>query len=185
VEVDDFLRTSNRRVYAAGDACLPYRFTHTADASARIAMQNALLPLRTRVSRLVVPWCTYTDPEIAHVGLDERQAREKGLKVRTIRVPLDQIDRAMADGETEGFLKIHLKAGGDRILGATLVSRHAGETISQITTAIVGGVGLKKLAQVIFPYPTQAEVIRAAADEFYREGIGALTRRLLRRWVRR
>ena len=188
VVVDDFLRTSNRRVYAAGDVCLPWRFTHMADASARVAVQNALLPLpgpfRKRVSRLVVPWCTYTDPEVAHVGLYEREAREKGVETETVRVSLADVDRAVTDGETDGFLKVLLLRGSDRILGATLVARHAGEVISEITTAMVAGVGLKRLAEVIHPYPTQAEVIRMAADAYFRRSLGSRTRGLVRGWLR-
>jgi pyruvate/2-oxoglutarate dehydrogenase complex dihydrolipoamide dehydrogenase (E3) component len=188
VIVDDFLRTSNPRVYAAGDVCLPWRFTHMADASARVAIQNALLPLpgpfRKRVSHLVVPWCTYTDPEIAHVGLYERQAKEKGIQTETVRVPLAEVDRAVTDGETDGFLKVLVRKGSDRILGATLVARHAGEVISEITTAMVGGLGLKRLAEVIHPYPTQAEVVRIAADEYYRRSFGPRTKGLVRRWLR-
>ncbi len=182
VAVDDFLRTSNRSIYAAGDVCLPFKFTHMADASARIALQNALLPFRRRVSKLIIPRCTYSDPEIAHVGMDEETAGRKGLAVQSIFVPLAEIDRCITDGETEGFLKLHLEKGTDRILGATLVASHAGEIITQITTAMVGRIGLKKLARVIYPYPTQSEVIKKAADDYFQSTIGSGTRRWLKRW---
>jgi pyruvate/2-oxoglutarate dehydrogenase complex dihydrolipoamide dehydrogenase (E3) component len=183
VAVDDFLRTSNPRVYAAGDVCLAHKFTHAADASARLAIQNALLHLRKRVSKLVIPWCTYTDPEVARVGIDEREARGRGSGIRTFTIQMDDVDRALTDGETDGFLKVHLPRRGDRILGATFVSRHAGETISQVTTAMMAGVGLRGLADVIHPYPTQAEAIRKAADECFRQDLSPLLRRVVRRWL--
>jgi pyruvate/2-oxoglutarate dehydrogenase complex dihydrolipoamide dehydrogenase (E3) component len=168
IHVDDFLRTSNRRIYAAGDACLQHKFNDTADASARIAVQNALFTGRERLSALTIPWCTYTDPEIAHVGLYVRQARERGIPVKTFTIPMHDVDRAIADDEEVGFVKINVKEGTDRILGATIVARHAGEMISEITLAIVAGAGLRKLAQVMHAYPTQAEAIRKAADAYTR-----------------
>lgn len=183
VEVDDFLRTSNRRVYAAGDVCQPLKFTHLADASARAALQNALLGLRKRVSRLIVPACTYTDPEIAHTGLGERELRERGIPADTYAVPLASVDRAVTDGETEGFVKIRVTRGGDRILGATIVARHAGEMISQVTTAMIGGIGLKSLARVIHPYPTQAEAIRKAADACYEARLSPLLLRAVKQFL--
>ncbi|HEY5062402.1 MAG TPA: mercuric reductase, partial [Gemmatimonadaceae bacterium] len=124
IRVDDFLRTTNRRIYAAGDVCLERQFTHTADASARIAVRNALFLGRQRLSKLTIPWCTYTDPEIAHVGLYVREARERGIPVKTFTIPMHEVDRAIADGEEEGFVKIHVKERSDRILGATIVARH-------------------------------------------------------------
>ncbi len=183
VTVDDHLRTTNAAVYAAGDVCTPRKFTHLADATARLAAQNALLRFRKRAGALVVPRVTYTDPEIAHVGLDEREAAERGVKIDTYRVPLADVDRALTDGETDGFLKVHVRAGGDAIVGATFVSRHAGESISQITTAIVGGIGLKTLADVIHPYPTQAEAIRKAADACFRKTLSPLLISATRRWL--
>ncbi len=164
VRVDEFLRTSNPRIYAAGDVCLEHKFTHTADASARIAVQNALSPMRRRRSAVAVPWCTYTDPEIAHVGLYVREARDRDIPVKTYTVPMHDVHRAVADGEQTGFVKIHVREGTDRILGATIVARHAGEMISEITLAIAARIGLRTLARVIHPYPTQAEAIRKAAQ---------------------
>jgi pyruvate/2-oxoglutarate dehydrogenase complex dihydrolipoamide dehydrogenase (E3) component len=166
VVVSDFLQTSNRNVYAIGDICSPLKFTHLSDAHARIAIQNALFFGRAKASALIIPWCTYTDPEVAHVGMYEKEARDKGIDVQTIRVELSEVDRAILDGEDEGFLKLHLKKGTDRILGATLVARHAGEMISELTLAMVGGLGLKELSRTIHPYPTQAEVIRKAGDAY-------------------
>ena len=168
VRVDDFLRTSNPRIYAAGDVCLEHRFTHTAEASARIVVENALCGGRRRWSALTLPWCTFTDPEIAHVGLYVREARERDLPVKTFTVPMHDVDRAVTDAEDVGFVKIHVEERGDRILGATIVGRHAGEIINEITLAMVAGVGLGTLAQVIHPYPTQAAAIQQAAEAYLR-----------------
>lgn len=172
VVVNDYLQTTNPKIYGAGDICMDWKFTHAADAAARIVIKNALFsPLgfaRSRLSDLVMPWVTYTDPEIAHVGLYEHQARARGIATDTIQIPLSSTDRAIADGEETGFVKILHPRGSDRILGATIVARHAGEMISEVTTAIVHKIGLSKLASVIHPYPTQAEAIRQAADEYYR-----------------
>jgi pyruvate/2-oxoglutarate dehydrogenase complex dihydrolipoamide dehydrogenase (E3) component len=184
VHVDDFLRTSNRRVYAAGDVCLRYKLNDTADASARIAVQNALFAGRQRLSALTIPWCTYTDPEIAHVGLYVRQARERNIPVETFTIPMHDVDRAIADDEEVGFVKINVQEGTDRILGATIVARHAGEMISEITLAIVAGVGLRTLAQVIHAYPTQAEAIKKAADAYTRTRPPSRAQRLATAWPR-
>ncbi|MEO6983977.1 MAG: mercuric reductase, partial [Paralcaligenes sp.] len=157
IRIDDFLRTSNRRIYAAGDVCLEHKFTHTADASARIAVRNALFPGRQRLSTLTTPWCTYTDPAIAHVGLYVRQAHERNIPVKTFTIPMHDVDRAITDSEECGFVKIHVREGSDHILGATIVARHAGEMINEITLAMVAGVGLRTLGLVIHAYPTQSD----------------------------
>ena len=185
VHVDDFLRTSNPRIYAAGDVCLEHRFTDTADASARIVVQNALLFGRKRVSALTIPWCTYTDPEVAHVGMYVRQARERNIPVKTFTVPMHDVDRAIADGEEDGFVKIHVREGTDVILGATIVARHAGEMINGISLAMVAGIGLRTLAQVIHTYPTQAEAIKKAAQACAKTRQASLRGWLWRRWVNR
>ena len=184
IRVDDFLQTSNRRIYGAGDACLEHKFTHTADASARIAVQNALFLGRQRLSALTIPWCTYTDPEIAHVGLYVRQARERDIPVKTFTIPMHDVDRAIADDEETGFVKIHVKEGTDRILGATIVARHAGEMINELTLAIVAGIGLRTLARVIHAYPTQAEAIKKAADAYNRTRLTPTIQSLLRHWLK-
>jgi pyruvate/2-oxoglutarate dehydrogenase complex dihydrolipoamide dehydrogenase (E3) component len=183
VRTDDFLRTSNPRIYAAGDVCLEHRFTHTADASARIVIQNALFRGRARLSALTVPWCTYTDPEIAHVGLYVREARDQGIPVKTFTIPMHDVDRAITDGEEMGFVKIHVREKTDRILGATIVARHAGEMINEITLAMVAGIGLRTLARVIHAYPTQAEAIREAANAYTRTRLTPTIRSLIRRWL--
>ncbi len=183
VKVNDFLQTTNPKIFAAGDICLSQKFTHMADATARIVIQNALFtPFglgRKKLSDLVVPWVTFTDPEIAHVGMYESEAREKGFEVNTIKIDYEDVDRAITDGETLGFVKVHLKQGTDKILGATIVSPHAGETISEVTTAIVNGIGMNKLSSVIHPYPTQAEGIKKAADAYKRTKLTDGTRKLL------
>ena len=185
IHVDDFLRTSNPRIYAAGDVCLEHKFTHSADAAARIVVRNALFLGRQRVSDLVIPWCTYTDPEIAHVGMYVRQARERGIPVKTFTVPMHDVDRAIADGEEEGFVKIHVREGTDKILGATIVARHAGDMINAITLALVAGIGLSTFARTIHTYPTQAEAIKQAADAYTRTRLTPWIARLLRFWVRK
>lgn len=172
VKVNDYLQTTNPKIYAAGDICMNWKFTHAADAAARIVIKNTLFsPFglgRSKLSSLVMPWVTYTDPEIAHVGMYEHEAQEKGIDVNTIKIPFSSVDRAIADGETEGFVKIHLKKGTDKILGATIVASHAGDMISEITLAMIGDVGLGKISSVIHPYPTQAEAIKKAADTYRR-----------------
>lgn len=182
IEVNDYLQTTNPNIYAVGDVALKYQFTHTADASARIALQNALFLGRKKMSKLVIPWATYTDPEVAHVGLCPAEAEAAGIEIDTFVQPFNKIDRAVADGEEEGFVKIHVKKGSDRIVGATIVARHAGDMISEITTAMVGGVGLKTLAQVIHPYPTQAEAIRKIADAYNRTRLTPTVKKLFNRW---
>jgi len=183
IRVDDFLRTSNKRVYAAGDVCLDLKFTHAAEASARVAVRNALFLGRKRLSDLVIPWCTYTDPEIAHVGLYVREAREKAIPVKTFTILMHDVDRAVTDGEEEGFVKIHVHDGTDRVLGATVVASHAGEMINGLSLAITAGIGLRALARVIHTYPTQAEAIKMAADAYTRTRLTPFRKSLARRWL--
>jgi pyruvate/2-oxoglutarate dehydrogenase complex dihydrolipoamide dehydrogenase (E3) component len=168
VKVDDHLRTTNPRIFACGDICMDWKFTHAADFAARIVIQNALFFGRKQLSALHMPWCTYTDPEIAHVGLYERDAQARGIPVDTFVRPFREVDRAVTDGEDEGFVKVMTKKGTDQILGATVVARHAGEMISELTLAMVAKVGLGTLASVIHPYPTQAEAIRQIGDVYNR-----------------
>jgi pyruvate/2-oxoglutarate dehydrogenase complex dihydrolipoamide dehydrogenase (E3) component len=166
VKVNDRLQTANPRIYAAGDIAMAHKFTHAADSAARIVIENALFFGKKKLSSLVMPWCTYTDPEVAHVGMYERQAQEQGIQVKTFVISFKELDRAIADGEEEGLCKIHLRKGTDQILGATLVARHAGEMINELTLAMVKKIGLGSLSQVIHPYPTQAEAIRKLADAY-------------------
>ncbi len=177
VEVDDRMRTTNPRIYAVGDIASRLHFTHLADAQARMVVQNALFFGRGRNSDLVVPWCTYTTPELAHVGLTASEAAERGEEVETITIPMEEVDRARLNEDTDGFLRIYLRRGSDRILGATLVAEHAGDIISQITAAMTNGLGLSGLGRTIFPYPTEAEVIRKAADAHRRKKLTPTAKR--------
>jgi pyruvate/2-oxoglutarate dehydrogenase complex dihydrolipoamide dehydrogenase (E3) component len=184
VEVDDFLRTANPRIYAAGDVCQAHKFTHAADAAARIVIQNALFRGRKRYSALTIPWCTYTDPEIAHVGMYERDALERGIPVDTFVREMKDVDRAIADGEEEGFVKVHVRKGTGRILGATIVARHAGEMINEISLAMAGGIRLGTIGGVIHPYPTQAEAVRQVADLYNRTRLTPFVRKVLAWWLK-
>jgi pyruvate/2-oxoglutarate dehydrogenase complex dihydrolipoamide dehydrogenase (E3) component len=177
VETDGRMRTSNRRIYAIGDIASRLHFTHAADAQARMVVRNALFFGRSDSGDLLIPWCTYTTPELAHVGISAEEVRQRRDEIDTITVPLEQVDRARLDGSTDGFFRVHLKAGSDQILGATLVADHAGDIISQITQAMGSGTGLGELGETIFPYPTQAEVIRKAADQWRRRKLTPLARR--------
>ena len=179
VLVNDRLRSSNPNVYAAGDICSAFKFTHMADATARIVIGNSLFFGRSKASALKVPWCTYTDPELAHVGLSETEARQRGIALDTYRTEMASVDRAILDGDAEGFVKIHCKQGTGAILGATIVARHAGEMIAEVATAMTGGMGLKAIASTIHPYPTQAEAIRKTADAYQRTRLTPKVRWLL------
>ncbi len=183
IKVNQRLQTSNPRVYAAGDICSPYRFTHAADAMARIVIANALFQGRQRSSDLVIPWCTYTDPEVAHVGMYEREAQAKGIEVITLTVPLADVDRALLDGEVEGFARVHLKRGTDRILGLTIVARHASEMMNEVTMSMTAGLGLSTIGKTIHPYPTQAEVIKKLADAYNRTRLTPFIKKILTAWL--
>jgi pyruvate/2-oxoglutarate dehydrogenase complex dihydrolipoamide dehydrogenase (E3) component len=187
VRVNDYLQTTNPRIFAAGDVCMGHKFTHAADAAARIVIQNALFFGRKKLSSLTMPWCTYTDPEIAHVGMYEREAKQRGIEVSTFVRPFTAVHRAIADGDEQGFVKVHVKKGGDKILGATIVARHAGEMINEITLAIVGNLGLGTIANVIHSYPTQAEAIKQIGDAYNRTRLTPGVKRLFETylaWVR-
>ena len=184
VTVDDGLRTRNPRIYAAGDVAMKYQFTHMADAAARIVLQNALFPgPQKKLSNLVVPWTTYTDPEVAHVGLYTHDAEAAGIEFDTYVKSLNEVDRARTDGETAGFVKVLVKRGTDKILGATIVAGEAGEMLNEITLAMVAGLGLKTLSTVIHPYPTQAEAIKKIADGYNRTRLTPTVKRLFSTWL--
>lgn len=182
IKVNDFLQTTNAHVYAAGDVCFPHKFTHIADATARIVLQNALFVKTKKHRSLIIPWCTYTDPEIAHVGLQEKDLKDLNIPFETFKKDLKEVDRAILDGEGEGFVKIHVRKGKDKILGATIVASHAGEMISELTQAMISGGGLKTLNNVIHPYPTQSDAIRQTASEYYVHKFSPRLKRLLSRW---
>ncbi len=181
VEVDDHLRTSNPHVYAAGDICSRFKFTHAADAYARVALQNALFLGRKKASALVIPWCTYTDPEVAHVGLLASDAARMGEAVVTLTVPMASVDRAILEGETEGFGRLHVEAKTGRLLGGTLVGAHAGETIGELALAMTQGLTVGALAGTVLPYPTQGEVLKRLGDAWNRRRLTPRTKGFLTR----
>ncbi len=182
IEVNDRLQTSNSRIFAAGDVCSQFQFTHAADAMARLMLQNALFFGRQRVSRLTIPWCTYTDPEVAHVGVLAADAQSQGRRVETVTIPFGEVDRAVLDEETDGFLRIHHENG--RLRGCTIVASKAGEMIGEAVLAITQGHSLADLSTTIHPYPTQAEAFRKAGDRYRRTSLTPRVRRLLEKYFR-
>ena len=186
VQVDACLRTGNPRIYAAGDICSPFKFTHAADAMAQIVIQNALFPHpfglgMASTESLNIPWCTYTEPEIAHVGMYEADARKKGIEIETFTQPLADVDRAVLDGEDAGFARVHVRKGTDRILGATIVAADAGNLITEVTVAMKAGTGLGTIGAAIHPYPTQAEAWRKAANQMRKARFSDRQRAILSR----
>jgi len=167
--VNNFMQTTNPRIYAAGDVCSPYRYSHAAQTMAHIATDNIMDGNQKKISAEIIPWCTYTDPEVAHVGIYVRDARAKDIPIKSYTVPMHDVDRAITDGEQVGFVKIHIRDGTSSILGATIVARHAGEMINEITLAMVAGLQLCDVAKVIHSYPTQAAAIKKAADAYARD----------------
>jgi pyruvate/2-oxoglutarate dehydrogenase complex dihydrolipoamide dehydrogenase (E3) component len=183
VKVNERMQTTNSRIYAAGDICSPFQFTHAADFMARIVIQNALFMGRKKSASLVIPWCTYTSPEIAHVGLYEGQAEQQGIEVDTFVQEFHDVDRAILDGEDEGFVKVHVKKGTDKIVGATIVAGRAGDMISEITLAMTHGLGLKQIGSTIHPYPTQTEAIRKLGDQYNRLRVTPFVKWLFNKWL--
>ena len=183
VRVDDRLRTTNPNIFAAGDICSAYQFTHAADFMARIVIQNALFLGRAKASALTIPWCTYTSPELAHVGWSADAARAHGIETDTFTQPLSGVDRAILEGEPEGMVRIHVAKGTDRIVGGTIVAAHAGEMIGEIALAMTHGLGLKKIASTIHPYPTQAEAIRKVGDLYNRTRLTPRVKAVMAKWL--
>ncbi|MCA9980268.1 MAG: mercuric reductase [Anaerolineales bacterium] len=186
ITVNDQLQTSNPRIYGAGDVAVPYQFTHVAGQTAAIVVQNALFPFpKRKFSDLIIPWVTYTDPEVAHVGLYPAQAAEQGIEIDTFSADMGKNDRAMAEGSTEGFVKIHVKKGTSKILGATIVGRHAGEMLNEITLAMKHDLGMGALHGLIHPYPTEAEAIAKAASEWNKTRLTPLVAKIFGWWLQR
>lgn len=183
VEVNDNLQTTNPRIYAAGDICSQFKFTHAADFQARIVIQNALFALgpfgKKKASDLIIPWATYTSPEIAHVGLYPHDARDAGIEIDTYTQSFEHVDRAILEGSDHGFVKVHTKKGTDTIVGATIVAEHAGDLISEITLAMKNKIGLAAIGSTIHPYPTQADAIRRLGDQFNKTKLTPLSKRVL------
>jgi pyruvate/2-oxoglutarate dehydrogenase complex dihydrolipoamide dehydrogenase (E3) component len=183
IEVTDKLQTTNPKIYAAGDVCSRYKFTHAADFMARIVIQNTLFMGRGKASTLTIPWTTYTSPELAHVGIYPDDAKQQGVEIDTFTQPLNGVDRAILEGDDEGFVRIHVKKGTDRIVGATIVATNAGDMISEVTLAMTHGLGLKKIASTIHPYPTQGDAIRKVGDLYNRTRLTPFVRNLFRTWL--
>jgi pyruvate/2-oxoglutarate dehydrogenase complex dihydrolipoamide dehydrogenase (E3) component len=183
IRVDDRLRTTNRRIYAAGDVVGGRQFTHLADAHARIVLRNALFPGRARASALTVPECTFTDPEVARVGHTLASAAAAGLGTRAFAHPFEAVDRARLESEEEGFARVLVGKRGDAIVGATIVGRHAGELIALVALAIESDVGLGEFASIVWPYPTRAAVLGAVADQYQRSRLGPRARGIFARWM--
>jgi len=184
IEVNRYLQTSNRRIYAAGDVASPYQFTHMAEATASVVVQNALFFRSARADRIVVPWSTYTSPEVAHVGLSETEAQRQDIRIDVYRHEMRAVDRARLDGETDGFVKIITRRGTTRILGGTIVAAHGGELIAELVLAIQNGLGIDKLAGVVHPYPTQAEAIKRAAAGYLKKKLTQEAKRIMGMWFR-
>jgi pyruvate/2-oxoglutarate dehydrogenase complex dihydrolipoamide dehydrogenase (E3) component len=187
VKVNSRLQTTNPRIYAAGDVCSRYKFTHAADAMAQILIQNALFPhplglAYASTDSLIIPWCTFTEPEIAHVGMYEAEAKAKGIEVETYTYKLDEVDRAILDGEDQGFARIHVQKGTDKLLGATIVAAHAGDMISEFTVLMKAGAGIKTIAGTIHPYPTQAEVNKKVVNAWRKAHFTDGQKNILRKW---
>jgi pyruvate/2-oxoglutarate dehydrogenase complex dihydrolipoamide dehydrogenase (E3) component len=185
VAVNRHLQTSQPHIYAAGDVVGGYRFTHVADAHARVIARNILFPwLQTTWDDSVVPWCTYTSPEVARVGVNETEARKRGLEFDVWTQPLEEVDRAVVESEEAGFAKVLTRKGSDRILGATIVSERAGDLVHELVLAMKAGVGLKTISGTIHAYPTFAEVSRRLADEYQKSRLTPGLRRLFE-WLYR
>jgi pyruvate/2-oxoglutarate dehydrogenase complex dihydrolipoamide dehydrogenase (E3) component len=169
VHVNDYLQTSQGHIYAVGDVVGPFLFTHMADAQGRVVVRNILVPfqfLRQKMDYSVVPWCTYVDPEVAHVGLGEKEAKRQNIDYDLFVVPLEDVDRAVVESEDAGFAKILTGKGSDKILGATIIAPHAGDLLHEFVLAMKAGIGLGTIASTIHAYPTFAELARKAGDKY-------------------
>ncbi len=183
VAVNDKLQTTVKNVYAAGDICSNFKFTHAADFMARMVIGNALFLGRWKNSNLIIPWATYSEPEVAHVGVNFQSAKEEGLEIDTFTQQLSGVDRAILSGETEGFIKIHVKKGTDQIVGATIVGTNAGELIGEITVAMKHKIGLGKIKDTIHPYPTIGEAIRKVGDLYNRTRLTPKVKAAMTKWL--
>ncbi|MBX3610794.1 MAG: FAD-dependent oxidoreductase [Hydrogenophaga sp.] len=183
IDTNDYLQTLYPNIYAAGDAAGPFQFTHVAAHQAWYAAVNALFGefKRFKVDHSVIPWATFVDPEVARVGLNEQEARERGIAFEVSRYALEELDRAIADGETQGFIKVLTVPGKDRILGVTIVGAHAAELLAEYVLAMKHGLGLNRVLGTIHTYPTMAEANKYVAGEWKR----AHAPQGLLRWVQR
>lgn len=184
VTVNDKLQTSNKHVFAAGDCCSSFKFTHAADFMARLVIRNALFFGGDKMSKLLIPYATFTEPEIASVGLYGQDCESQGIHYRTFEKHFSDNDRAICDGSTEGMVRIRVDAKSDKILGATIIGQNAGNMISEITLAMQSGTGLSSLAAVIHPYPTTSEAIRQTGDLFNKTKLTPAVKSILRGLVK-
>ncbi|MEE8543826.1 MAG: mercuric reductase [Gammaproteobacteria bacterium] len=184
IKVDRRLRTTNPRIYAAGDVCSRTQFTHNADAQARIVVQNALFAPTASTDNLVIPHCTYTDPEVAHVGRRKAELRQGSLGFDVYRVGFGDLDRGRTRGDAEGFVEVLTAKGGDEILGATIVGYDAGEQIAGLCIAMSHDIGLGGLGKTVLPYPTRAEYLRRLADSYNRTRLTPRAKRVMSQWFR-
>jgi pyruvate/2-oxoglutarate dehydrogenase complex dihydrolipoamide dehydrogenase (E3) component len=184
VKVNARHRTSNARIYAAGDVCSPFQFTHVAYAQAEYACLNAMLPVRMNARDRVMSWTTYTDPEVAHVGVPWPTLQETIHRYESFTVPMTKNDRAQTDGDTHGFVRVHTRRGRDRIVAATIMSAHAGEIAATYSVAITNGLRLRDIQRSIFAYPTRAEAIRKVADEWRFQTFTGWSRQIVGSWIR-
>ncbi len=187
VRVNDHLQTSCENIYACGDVAGPYQLTHAASHQAWYCAMNALFGTfkKFRVDYSVLPWATFTDPEVARVGLIEADAKEQGIAVDVTRYGIDDLDRAIADGEAKGFVKVVTKAGSDKILGVTIVGHHAGDLIAEYVGAMRHGRGLRSILNTIHIYPTLAEANRFAAGEWQKKRLSETLLSISGWWHRR
>jgi pyruvate/2-oxoglutarate dehydrogenase complex dihydrolipoamide dehydrogenase (E3) component len=182
IRVDAWLRTTRPNIFAAGDVAGSHQFTHFAEYQARIVVRNILLPrllglLHARADGFVLPWCTFTEPEIARVGLNEREAAERGIPHRVHRFDFRSLDRAILDGADTGFVKVLTAPGGDRILGATLAGEGSGEMVHEIAVAMRHRIGLAGLSETIHVYPTLSQAIQRVADAYQKARLTAGARK--------
>ncbi|MDF1849608.1 MAG: mercuric reductase [Verrucomicrobiales bacterium] len=184
VTVNDKLQTTVKNIYAAGDICSNFKFTHAADFMARTVIGNALFLGRGKNSDLIIPWATYSEPEVAHVGVNPRTAQEEGLAIDTYTQEFSGMDRAILSGETEGFVKIHVRSGTDKIVGATIVGANAGDMIGEITLAMKHKIGLGKIKDTIHPYPTIGEAIRKVGDIYNRTRLTPRVKAAMTKWLK-
>jgi pyruvate/2-oxoglutarate dehydrogenase complex dihydrolipoamide dehydrogenase (E3) component len=183
IAVDERLATTHADIFAAGDACSRLQFTHNADAHARIVIQNALFVGRARTDSLIVPWCTYTSPELARVGLTRAEAEGAGRAVDVWRVEWSQLDRARTDAALEGFVEVLTEKNRDRIVGATIVGKDAGEQLAPLLLLMNNGLGLTAIGRTILPYPTRSEYLRRLADAYNRRRLTPTVAKAFRWWL--
>ena len=167
IRVNERCRTNVRHIYAIGDVTGRYQFTHMAEHMAKVAVSNALLKIPMKIDQAHVPWVTFTDPELAHVGATIGDLSDKGVRFETYRFPYRMIDRAITDEKTEGWIYVYARKRSGKILGADILGAHAGELISQYALAMKNGLTLRKMADTIYPYPSYALGARRAADQWY------------------